>query len=193
MTAVAASPMTREQSRRITEAIARERERLALFIRRRLPDPLDAEDILQDVLGELVETSQLVQPVEQVGAWLYRVARNRITDLFRRRSTRKAVEARPSADEYSEERWEDLLPGPDDGPEARYARAILLEEIAAALEELPAQQREVFIAHELDGRSYEELSAQTGVGVNTLLARKHYAVRHLRRRLASIHQEFSNH
>ncbi len=182
--------MTFEQNRRISEAIARERERLRNFIRRRVADPRDAEDLLQDVLSEFVETERLLRPIEEAGAWLFRVARNRITDLFRRRS--RAPVTRPIEDPAADgERWEDLLPSPDSGPDARFARGILLDEIAEALEELPEEQRAVFIAHEIEGRGFRELAEELGVGVNTLLARKHYAVRHLRQRLAAIHQEFS--
>lgn len=193
MTAVAVESMTREQNRRISEAVAQERERLAGFIRRRLPDPADADDVLQEVLGELVETDQLLRPIEQVGAWLYRVARNRITDFFRRRATRRQFEARPPTDDESDARWEDLLPArEDEGPEARYTREVLLEELEAALAELPAAQREVFIAHEFDGLSFRELAERSGESVNTLLARKHYAVRHLRERLAAFREEFED-
>lgn len=189
MTATAAVAMTQEQNRRIAEAVARERGRLANFIRRRLPDPRDAEDLLQDVLIEFVEEYRFMRTIEQAGAWLYRVARNRMTDWFRRRSTRRQVETGQAA-ELEDERWEDLLPAPEDGPDSRFARAVLIEEIAAALDELPDEQRQVFIAHEFEGRSFRELAAEAGVGVNTLLARKHYAVRHLRQRLAAIREDF---
>jgi RNA polymerase sigma factor (sigma-70 family) len=183
--------MTAEQNRRIAEAIERERERLSRFVRRRLPDPRDAEDLLQDVFVELIEAYRLMRPIEQVGAWLFRVARNRMTDLFRRRRTAGAANAVPVDEETEGERWEDLLPAPSAGPEASFARSVLLDEIEAALEELPEEQRAVFIAHEFDGRSFRELAQQSGENVNTLLARKHYAVRHLRQRLAAIHEEFS--
>lgn len=185
----AAAAMTQEQNRRIAETVAREGGRLGHFIRRRLPDPRDAEDLLQDVLIEFVEEYRLMRPIEQAGAWLYRVARNRMTDWFRRRSTRRQVEAGAPA-ELEDERWEDLLPAPEDGPESRFARAVLVEEIDAALDELPEEQRQAFIAHEFEGRSFRELAEELGVGVNTLLARKHYAVRHLKQRLAAIHEEF---
>jgi RNA polymerase sigma factor (sigma-70 family) len=180
--------MTIEQDRRITETVEREQSRLRRFIRRRVADEGDVEDILQDVFYELVEAYRLMQPVEQVSAWLFRVARNRITDLFRKRQP-VAVASASGADEEGP-RWEDLLPSPDAGPEAEYARAILLEELEAALAELPAEQRDVFLAHEFEGRSFKELAAATGVGVNTLLARKHYAVMHLRERLQAIYDEF---
>jgi RNA polymerase sigma factor (sigma-70 family) len=185
----AAAAMTQDQNRRIAETVAREGGRLRLFIRRRLPDPRDAEDLLQDVLIEFVEEYRLMRPIEQAGAWLYRVARNRMTDWFRRRSTRRQVEAGAPA-ELEDERWEDLLPAPEDGPESRFARAVLIEEIEAALDELPEEQRQAFIAHEFEGRSFRELAEELGIGVNTLLARKHYAVRHLKQRLAAIHEEF---
>jgi len=185
------APMTVEQNRRISESIARERERLANFIRRRVPDPRDAEDLLQDVFVELIEAYRLMRPIEQVGAWLYRVARNRMTDLFRRRRTTGGTNVVPAGDGTGDERWEDLLPAPNAGPEASFARGVLLDEIEAALAELPEEQRAVFIAHEFEGRSFRDLAQKSGENVNTLLARKHYAVRHLRQRLAAIHEEFS--
>ena len=184
--------MTGKQNRRIAAAMERERKRLANFIRRRVPDQRDAEDLLQDVFAELVEAYRLMQPIEHVGAWLYRVARNRITDLFRRRSSMPTATPRPATDATGDdERWEDLLPSAEGGPDAMFARGVLLDELDAALDELPENQRAVFIAHELEGRSFQELATELGVGVNTLLARKHYAVRHLRRRLATIHAEYS--
>lgn len=157
-----------------------------------MPD-LDAEDVLQDVFFELVEAYRLVKPIEQAGAWLFRVARNRIIDGFRRKKPESSNAGRPSRDEEEIEAagsLDDLLPSADAGPEAAYARAVLVEELAAALEELPAEQRSVFVAHEIEGKSFREISSQTGVGVNTLLSRKHYAVLHLRRRLQNIYDEF---
>ncbi len=180
-----------QQDDRISEAIAREQSRLRNFIRRRVPDREDAEDILQDVFYELVEAYRLMKPVEQVTAWLFRVARNRITDLFRKKK-REALRSEPAA--IAEDRvvlqLEELLPSPDAGPEALYARNVLLEELEAALDELPEEQREVFIAHELMGHSFKEIAAESGVSVNTLLSRKHYAVLYLRERLQAIHAEF---
>jgi RNA polymerase sigma factor (sigma-70 family) len=161
----------------ISDAFARQRLRLRSFIRKRVPNPADAEDILQDVFYELAEAAT---PIEQVGAWLFRVARNRIIDLFRKKRT-EAIEDEP---------FEDLLPCADAGPEAAYARQLLLEELDAALDELPDDQRSVFVAHELEGRSFKELAAETGAPLNTLLSRKRYAVLHLRRRLQAIHDEF---
>jgi RNA polymerase sigma factor (sigma-70 family) len=181
-----------EQDQQVSEAIDREGGRLRNFIRRRVPDREDAEDILQDVFYELVTAYRLVQPVEQVTAWLFRVARNRITDLFRRR-TRDGLRTQPppAAENGEMLRLDDWLPSSDAGPEAAYARNVLLEELDAALDELPEKQREVFVAHELMGYSFKELAAQTGIGVNTLLSRKHYAVAHLRERLQNIHDEFT--
>jgi RNA polymerase sigma factor (sigma-70 family) len=179
--------LTIEQDQRISEAIARERLRLRNFIRKRVPLEGDVEDILQDVFFELVEAYRLMKPVEQVGAWLFRVARNRITDFFRRKKPASLGDA-PSDDEALA--LEDLLPSPDAGPEAVYTRAVLLEELDAALDELSDEQRDVFIAHEVQGRSFKELAAETGLSVNTLLSRKHYAVLHLRRRLQTIYDEF---
>ena len=170
---------------RTAETVARERSRLGRFIRRRVPDPRDAEDILQDVFAELTEANRLLMPIEHVTGWLFQVARNRITDLFRKKRPEPVAEA---AD--SDTRWEDLLPSPDDGPEALYARQVLLAALEEAVDELPADQREVFIAHELEGRSFKTMAAETGVSVNTLLSRKHYAVLHLRERLRRIYDEF---
>lgn len=185
--------MTAEQDRRISETIGREQAHLRNFIRRRVDDDRDAEDILQDVFYELVAAYRLMKPVEQVGAWLFRVARNRIIDLFRK--TRPALletDSLPGDDEGERLLIEELLPSPDAGPEAVYARNVLMEELEAALDELPEEQRDVFIAHELEGRSFKKLAAESGAGVNTLLSRKHYAVLYLRRRLRAIYDEFMN-
>jgi len=184
-------PMT-EQDQRISEAVSRDEPRLRNFIRGRVPDPRDAEDILQDVLYELVEAYRMMKPVEQVTAWLFRVARNRITDLFRKsgreRSTDEPVQF---TDQGETLLLEEILPSPDAGPDAVYARNVLLEAIDEAIEELPEEQREVFVGHELMGYSFKELAERTGVGVNTLLSRKHYAVLHLRERLHSLYDEFT--
>src|SRR6201984_441433 len=182
--------MMAEQDERIFEAIDRDKTRLRNFIRRRVADPSDAEDILQDVFYELVEAYRLMKPIEQVGAWLFRVARNRITDLFRKRKPEPLSALPMSRQGDALSRLEDLLPSPDAGPEAAYARSVLLEELEAALEELPEEQREVFIAHEFEGHSFKELAQEPGLGVNTLLSRKRYAVLHLRRQLQAIHSEF---
>jgi RNA polymerase sigma factor (sigma-70 family) len=178
------------QNRRISEVIQRERRRLFHFIRKRVDDEGDAEDILQDVFYELIEAYRLMKPVEQVGAWLYRVARNRIIDRFRKRRPEGSGEIPLNAGEEDVLRLEDLLPSPDAGPEATYARSVLLEELDAALEELPEEQREVFIEHEMNGRSFKQLAEETGLSINTLLSRKRYAVLHLRRRLQAIYEEF---
>lgn len=177
---------TAEQNRQISEVVQRERARLRDFVRKHVPDARDAEDILQDVLYELVETYRLMQPIERVGSWLYRVARNRIIDFFRK----KKPEALENTDDEGAFTLEDLLPSPDAGPEAAYTRTVLLEELNTALEELPEEQRDVFIAHEIEGRSFKELADETGVGVNTLLSRKRYAVLHLRRRLQAVYDEY---
>lgn len=178
--------------RSISETFMRQRARLRSFIRKRVPDPADAEDILQEVFYELVEAARLVRPVEQVGAWLFRVARNRITDLFRKKKSAQfeALDYPAEPADLDETSFEDLLPAADAGPEAAYARRLLLEELDAALDELPEEQRSVFIAHEFEGRSFKDLAVQTGVGVNTLLSRKRYAVLYLRRRLQVIYDEF---
>src|SRR5271165_6566513 len=171
-----------EQNRRIAEVIRRERGRLFHFIRQRVDDEGDAEDVLQDVFYELIEAYRLMKPIEQVGAWLYRVARNRIIDRFRKRKPEASVDAPLNENEEVALRLEDLLPSPEAGPEALYARSVLLDELDAALEELPEEQRSVFVAHEIEGRPFKQLAADTGLSVNTLLSRKRYAIRHLRRR-----------
>jgi RNA polymerase sigma factor (sigma-70 family) len=183
--------MAIRQDQRISEAVEREQSRLRNFIRRRVSDERDAEDILQDVFYELVETYRLMKPLEQVSAWLFRVARNRITDFFRKKKP-EALNSGPITvtEDGDPLALEDLLPSADAGPEAAYARSVLLEEIDAALDELPEEQRDIFIAHEIEGRSFKELAVETGVSINTLLSRKHYAVLHLRERLQAIHDEF---
>jgi RNA polymerase sigma factor (sigma-70 family) len=182
--------MMAQQDQQISEAISREQSRLRNFIRKRVADQGDAEDILQDVFYELVELYRLMKPVEQVTAWMFRVARNRITDLFRKKKW-EGLRNEPAVTEDGEVRWlEELLPSSDAGPEAAYARSVLAEELDDALDELPDEQREVFIAHELMGYSFKELAAQSGIGVNTLLSRKHYAVVHLRQRLQAIYDEY---
>jgi RNA polymerase sigma factor (sigma-70 family) len=184
--------LTAEQDQRITETVERERARLRNFIRKRVADAADADDILQEVFYELVEAYRLMQPLEQVSAWLFRVARNRITDLFRKKKPQSlAGEPMAFADDGESFSFEDLLPSPDAGPEALYARNILLEEFEAAVDELPADQREVFIAHEVEGRSFKELAAESGLSVNTLHLRKHYAVLQLRERLQAVYDEFT--
>ena len=170
-----------EQDQFIAEALERDKPRLRNFIRKRVLDSGDAEDILQDVFYELISTYRLMKPVEQVTAWLFRVARNRITDLFRKQKPVSLSD--PVAEEDGSWPLEDLLPSADAGPDAVYARTLLLDLLDEALDELPANQREVFLAHECEGRSFKELAEETGVSVNTLLSRKRYAVLHLRQRL----------
>jgi len=165
----------------LSQVVEREQSRLLRFIRRRVADPADAEDVLQDVLYELVEANRLLVPIEHVTGWLFRVARNRIVDLWRKRKPEIAIDDGTG--------WEDLLPSPDDGPEALYARRVLLAELETALAELPDEQREVFVAHELLGKSFQEMAKETGVSVNTLLSRKRYAVLRLRERLQDVYDE----
>jgi RNA polymerase sigma factor (sigma-70 family) len=177
--AIRANEMTRQKRDRIAGVVSREESRLRGFIRRRVTDPRDAEDILQDVFAELVEANQLLMPIEHVSGWLFRVARNRIIDLFRRKKA-ESLE------------FEELLPSPGAGPDAEMARAMLLEELEAAIAELPQEQREVFVAHELEGRTFKAMAAETGVSINTLLSRKRYAVLHLRERLRQIYDDLNN-
>jgi len=181
--------MALEHDNRIWEVVKREQSRLYNFIRRRVPNSLDAEDILQEVFYELVEANRLLMPIEHVTGWLFRVARNRITDLFRKKKPQSFSDI-AVADDDELLQLEDLLPSPDPGPEALYARSVLLDELALAIEELPEDQREVFIANELQGRTFKEIASSTGVSVNTLLSRKRYAVLYLRKRLQSIYDEF---
>jgi RNA polymerase sigma factor (sigma-70 family) len=180
-----------EQDRQISDVIAEERPRLRNFIRRRVPDEADVDDLLQEVFYELVQAHRLLKPIDYVTGWLYRVARNRITDLFRKRKPETFADRTLEDDEGELLQIEDLLPSSDAGPEALYLRSVIFAALEAALGELPAEQREVFIAHELEGRSFKELSQESGVNVNTLLARKRYAVLHLRERLQNVHDEVS--
>lgn len=174
----------------ITATVVRERTRLVNFIRRRIRDPDDAEDILQDVFHEFVQAYRLPAPIEQASAWLFRAARNRIIDRFRKKREQPLTDLYEAEDDAGSEYRLDLaLPAHDAGPEALYARALLLKALQDALDELPPNQREVFIAHELEGRSFKDMVAESGVTLNTLLARKRYAVLHLRARLQAIYDE----
>ncbi len=187
-TTLALEALMADKDKRIAEMVARERGRLGSFIRRRVPDPGEAEDILQDVFFEFMETYRLPEPIEQAGAWLYRVARNRIIDRFRKKKEEPLAEL---ANDEDEQLWlDEVLPSPEAGPEAAYARRVLMEAFHTALEELPAEQSAVFIAHELEGTSFKELAHESGASINTLLARKRYAVKHLQARLQEIYDEF---
>jgi RNA polymerase sigma factor (sigma-70 family) len=179
-----------ERDLRISEIVAEQRARLRNFIRRRVPDPSDAEDIVQEVFYELVEANRLLMPIEHVTGWLYRVARNRIIDLFRKKKPERFSDAAIENEDGEILQVEDFLPSPDAGPEAVYMRGVLLDELELAIEALPEEQREVFIAHEIDGRSFKEMSAETGISMSTLLSRKRYAILHLRERLQNIYNEF---
>lgn len=183
--------MASEQDRRISDVVEREESRLRAFIRRRVADPRDAEDILQDVFYELVEANRLLMPIGHVTGWLYAVARNRITDLFRKPRPESLSGADFGEADDERLRLEEILPSPDAGPDARFARNALLDELELAVSELPREQREVFLAHEIEGLSFKEISAGSGVGINTLLSRKRYAVLHLRERLWSVYEEFT--
>jgi RNA polymerase sigma factor (sigma-70 family) len=184
--------MAPDQDKRIEEVVEREQSRLGHFIRRRVPDPRDAEDILQDVFGELVEANRLLVPIEHVSGWLFRVARNRITDLFRKKQPELFGDLASGTGEDDAPSVDDLLPSPDGGPEALYLRQLLLEELESAIAELPVDQREVFLAHEIEGTSFKDMAKTTGVSVNTLLSRKRYAVLRLRERLQSVHDELED-
>jgi RNA polymerase sigma factor (sigma-70 family) len=183
--------MTLEQDQRISDVVGREQSRLRSFIRRRVPDPRDVEDILQDVFTELVEANRLLMPIDHVAGWLFQVARNRIIDLFRKKKPENFGDIDVASDDDERLRLEDLLPSPDAGPEALYARQVLLDELELAVGELPEDQRAVFVAHEIEGRSFKEMAVETGVGVNTLLSRKRYAVLRLRERLRGTYDELT--
>jgi RNA polymerase sigma factor (sigma-70 family) len=183
--------MALDQDQRLSDVVKREQSRLVNFIRRRVPDPSDAEDVLQDVFYKLVEANRLLMPIDHVTGWLFRVARNRITDLFRKKQPESFSNAGVMDEDDASAHFEDLLPSPDAGPDAIYARSVLLDELAAALDDLPEEQRQVFVAHEIEGRSFKEISAETGVSVNTLLSRKRYAVLHLRERLQDVYDELT--
>jgi len=178
------------EDQRISEVVNRESSRLRNFIRRRVADPRNVEDILQDVFYELVEANRLLMPINHVTGWLFRVARNRIIDLFRKKQPESFSDIAVADEEDELLRFEDLLPSADAGPDALYVRNALVDELAKAIAELPAEQRRVFIAHELEGRSFKDIAAETGAGLSTLLSRKRYAVLHLRERLQSIYDEF---
>ena len=182
--------MALEQDQRISEVVKRERSRLLNFIRRRVPDPADAEDVLQEVFYRLVEANRLLMPIEHITGWLFQVARNRITDLFRKKQPETFSNLAIAYQNGEELQFEDLLPSPHGGPEAEYARKLLLEELRRAIDGLPKEQREVFVANEFEGHSFKQLAEQTGVNVNTLLARKRYAVLHLRERLQRAYDDF---
>jgi RNA polymerase sigma factor (sigma-70 family) len=183
--------MSLEQDKRISDVVEREQSRLRNFIRRRVPDPRDAEDILQDVFYKLVEANRLLMPIEHVTGWLFRVARNHVTDLFRKKTPESFSDAAIADEEGELLQLEDLLPSPEASPEAAYARSVMIDELEFALDELPEEQREVFVAHELEGRSFKELATTTGVSINTLLSRKRYAVLYLRQRLQSMYDDFT--
>jgi len=189
--AASQEPMALEEDQRISEVVRRERSRLLSFIRRRVPDARDAEDILQEVFYELVEANRLLMPIGHVTGWLFRVARNRITDLFRRKTPERFSDTAVADEDGELLRLEELLPSPDAGPEALYVRSLLLDELELAIGELPREQRAVFVAHELEGRSFKAMAAETGVSVNTLLSRKRYAVLQLRERLQGLYEELT--
>ena len=175
--------MAQDPDQRLVDVVRQEQSRLHRFIRRRVANAQDVEDILQEVFAELVEANRRLMPIDHVTGWLFQVARNRITDWFRKKQPERFSETLVITDDGDELRMEDLLPSADSGPDAVYARRVLVDELQRALGELPEEQRGVFVAHEIDGRSFKEMAATTGVNVNTLLSRKRYAVLHLRERL----------
>ncbi len=189
MKALAIDAMTLEQDQHISQAVEQQGRRLRNFIRARVEDPAEVEDILQDVFSELVEAYRLAKPIQQIAGWLFQVARNRITDRFRKKKTEAISDIKVENEEGEMLSIEEILPSPDGGPEAAFARSMLLDELEDALAELPDEQRAVFIAHEIEGKSFTELAAETGLNINTLLSRKRYAVLHLRHRLQSIYEE----
>jgi RNA polymerase sigma factor (sigma-70 family) len=183
--------MALDRDQQIADVVKREQSRLRRFIRRRVPDPGDAEDILQDVFYALVEANRLLMPIDHVTAWLFRVARNRITDLFRKKKPERLSDRAVASGHDAPLQLQELLPSTEAGPEALYIRHLLLDELTLAIAALPKEQREVFVWHELEGRSFKEMAAATGVNVNTLLSRKRYAIQHLRERLQRLHDDFT--
>jgi RNA polymerase sigma factor (sigma-70 family) len=183
--------MALDRDQRIADVVKREQSRLRRFIHRRVPDPGDAEDILQDVFCALVEANRLLMPIDHVTAWLFRVARNRITDLFRKKKPERLSDRAVASEHDAPVQLQELLPSTEAGPEALYIRHLLLDELTLAIAALPKEQREVFVGHELEGRSFKEMAAATGVSVNTLLSRKRYAIQHLRERLQRLHDDFT--
>ena len=185
--------MATEQDQRISDALQKENARLRNFIRRRVPDVRDAEDVFQDVFYELVRAYRAAEKIEQVSAWLFRVARNKITDLFRKRRPGSTVDQGDSRSSEGGDplNWEETLASGDAGPEDALLQSLLADELEQALAELPDEQQFVFVANEMEGRSFQEIAAETGVSVNTLLSRKRYAVLHLRRRLRAIYEDFN--
>jgi RNA polymerase sigma factor (sigma-70 family) len=188
--------MTIQQNASIERTVQKERRRLFDFIRKRVPEEEDAEDILQDVFYELVESYRVMQPIEQVSAWLFRVARNKITDMFRKRKPEPLSKSQFAGSDHDEEgarlNLADLMPDAADGPESMYMRKMMLEAMAEALDELPPEQRDVFVMHEVEDKSFKEISEITGVSVNTLLSRKRYAVLYLRESLKEMYDDFIN-
>jgi len=183
--------MVREQDRRISDVVERDRSRLLNFIRRRVAEPADAEDVLQDVFFRLVQANRLLMPIDHITAWLFRVARNRVIDLLRKKTPDRFGDVLVADEDDELLQLEELLPSSEAGPEAAYARRVLLDELERAVLELPEEQRAVFVAHELDGRSFKEIAEESGVSVNTLLSRKRYAIRRLRARLRTMYEEFT--
>jgi RNA polymerase sigma factor (sigma-70 family) len=175
--------MAQDPDQRLADVVRREQSRLRRFIRRRVPNAQDVDDILQDVLAELVEANRRLMPIDHLTGWLFQVARNRITDLFRRKRPEHFGDARIVTDDGEALRVEDLLPSVEAGPDALYARQRLVDELERAIAGLPEEQRRVFVGHEIEGRSFKEMAAETGTNINTLLSRKRYAVLHLRERL----------
>jgi RNA polymerase sigma factor (sigma-70 family) len=183
--------MALEHDQQIADLIKREQSRLRNFVRKRVADPRDVEDILQDVFYKLVEANRLLMPIDHITGWLFRVARNRIIDLFRARKMESINDILAGDDEDDDLHFEDLFPSPDAGPDAQYVRRVLLDELELAIDELPKEQRDVFVGHELEGRSFLTIAVETGLSVNTLLSRKRYAVQRLRRRLQGIYDELT--
>lgn len=187
-----ATKSTERQGPSVGETVRKERSRLLTFIRRRLPDPDDAEDILQDVFMELTEAYELAKPIERVASWLFAVARHKISDWYRKTPPGRLVSIDATDEDDGEMpvlgAW--LAATDDTGPESEFFRETLMDALTDALAELPAEQREVFVQHELEGRSFRDMAAEWNVPVNTLLSRKRYAVLHLRERLRDLYDDF---
>jgi RNA polymerase sigma factor (sigma-70 family) len=186
---------SRPDARQLSDTIRREQGRLLAFIRKRLPAPEDAEDVMQDVFMELMEAYELANPIERVASWLFAVARNKISDWYRRdRSSgaRTISLDEPVGDDDPEApvlmEW--LAVVDEGGPESEFFRETFMDALTDALAELPSDQREVFVLHELEGKSFKEMADAWKVPVNTLLSRKRYAILHLRKRLRDLYDDF---
>lgn len=187
--------MSEQQTTIINDAVKKERGRLLKFIRSKVRSEEDAEDILQDVFYQLASNHGIVDTIENMAAWLFRVARNRIIDVYRKRKP-ESIDTNAAYDADEDETYffglAKLSSDENDEPDAQYERSMVWETLTEALNELPEEQRDVFILHELENKSFQDIAEITGVPINTLLSRKRYAVLHLRKRMQGLYDDFFN-